>query len=293
MCYDTGGMIDDGTIYRLDQDLFRWIGGCDSSGLWLRKQAQEMGLHAWVRDSTDQLHNVQVQGPLSREILSEVIWTRPDQATIEELGWFRISVARIGDEHGIPIVVSRTGYTGELGYEVFCHPTDAPAVWDAIWEVGHPKGLTPLGLEALDMLRIEAGLIFAGSEFNDQTTPLEAGIGFTVPIKTKEDDFIGRDALVRGKEHPQRTLVGLELVGDEPAGPGNPIMIARQQVGTVTSGTRSPILGKNIALGWMAIEHSEIGTEVEVGKMDGHQKRLPATVVRFPHYDPDKERVRS
>ena len=293
MCYDTGGMIDDGTIYRLGSDNFRWIGGCDSSGLWLRKQAQEMGLHVWVRDATDQLHNVQVQGPLSREILSEVIWTRPDQASIEELGWFRISVARIGDEHGIPIVVSRTGYTGELGFEVFCHPSDAPAVWDAIWEVGHPKGLTPLGLEALDMLRIEAGLIFAGSEFNDQTTPLEAGIGFTVPIKTKEDDFIGRDALVRGKEHPQRTLVGLELAGDEPAGPGNPIMIARQQVGTVTSGTRSPILRKNIALGWMAIEHAEIGTEVEVGQMDGHQKRLPATVVRFPHYDPDKERVRS
>jgi len=293
MCYDTGGMIDDGTIYRLAQDNFRWIGGSDSSGLWLRKQAQEMGLHVWVRDATDQLHNVQVQGPLSREILSEVIWTRPDQASIDELGWFRLSTARIGNEHGIPIVVSRTGYTGELGFEVFCHPSDAPEVWDAIWAVGHPKGLTPLGLEALDMLRIEAGLIFAGSEFNDQTTPLEAGIGFTVPIKTKEDDFIGRDALVRGKEHPQRTLVGLELSGDEPAGPGNPIMIARQQVGTVTSGTRSPILRKNIALGWMAIEHAEIGTEVEVGQMDGHQKRLPATVVRFPHYDPDKERVRS
>ena len=293
MCYDTGGMIDDGTIYRLAQDNFRWIGGSDSSGLWLRKQAQEMGLHVWVRDATDQLHNVQVQGPLSREILSEVIWTRPDQASIDELGWFRLSTARIGNEHGIPIVVSRTGYTGELGFEVFCHPSDAPEVWDAIWAVGRPKGLTPLGLEALDMLRIEAGLIFAGSEFNDQTTPLEAGIGFTVPIKTKEDDFIGRDALVRGKEHPQRTLVGLELSGDEPAGPGNPIMIARQQVGTVTSGTRSPILRKNIALGWMAIEHAEIGTEVEVGQMDGHQKRLPATVVRFPHYDPDKERVRS
>ena len=190
-------------------------------------------------------------------------------------------------------MISRTGYTGELGYEVFCHPTDATAVWDAIWEAGEAQGLTPLGLEALDILRIEAGLIFAGYEFCDQTTPLEAGIGFTVPLKTKEDDFIGRDALVRGKEHPQRTLVGLELVGEEPAGNGDPVMVGRQQVGTITSGTRSPILGKNIALCRMAIEHSEIGTQVEVGKMDGHQKRLPAVVVRFPHYDPDKERVRS
>jgi len=293
MCYDTGGMIDDGTVYRLGQDNFRWIGGSDASGLWLRKQAKELGLHAWVRDSTDQLHNVQVQGPLSREILSEVVWTRPDQPTIEELGWFRLSVARIGDEHGTPIVVSRTGYTGELGFEVFCHPSDATTVWDAIWAIGQPKGLTPLGLEALDMLRIEAGLIFAGYEFCDQTNPFEAGIGFTVPLKTKEDDFIGRDALVRGKEHPQRTLVGLELSGDDPAGNGDMVMVGRQQVGTITSGTRSPILGKNIALCRMAVEHAEIGTEVEVGKMDGHQKRLPATVVRFPHYDPDKERVRA
>ena len=293
MCYDTGGMIDDGTLFRLGPDNFRWIGGSDASGLWLRRQAKELGLHAWVRDSTDQLHNVQVQGPLSREILSEVIWTRPDQASVEELGWFRLSIARIGHSDGIPIIVSRTGYTGELGFEVFCHPSGAPEVWDAIWEAGEPKGLTPLGLEALDMLRVEAGLVFAGAEFCDQTNPFEAGIGFTVPLKTKEDDFIGRDALVRAKEHPQRVLVGLDLVGDDLVGTGDPVMIDRQQVGTITSGVRSPILRKNIALCRMSIEHSEIGTEVEVGKMDGHQKRLPATVVRFPHYDPDKERVRS
>jgi len=293
MCYDTGGMIDDGTLFRLGPDNFRWIGGSDASGLWLRRQAKELGLHAWVRDSTDQLHNVQVQGPLSREILSEVIWTRPDQASVEELGWFRLSIARIGHSDGIPIIVSRTGYTGELGFEIFCHPSRAPEVWDAIWEAGEPKGLMPLGLEALDMLRVEAGLVFAGAEFCDQTNPFEAGIGFTVPLKTKEDDFIGRDALVRAKEHPQRVLVGLDLVGDDLVGTGDPVMIDRQQVGTITSGVRSPILRKNIALCRMSIEHSEIGTEVEVGKMDGHQKRLPATVVRFPHYDPDKERVRS
>ena len=293
MCYDTGGMIDDGTVFRLGPDNFRWIGGSDASGLWLRKQAKELGLHAWVRDSTDQLHNVQVQGPLSREILSEVVWTRPDQSTVEELGWFRFSVGRIGHADGIPIVLSRTGYTGELGFEVFCHPKMAPEVWDAIWEAGEPKGLLPLGFEALDMLRVEAGLIYSGAEFCDQTNPFEAGIGFTVPLKTKEDDFIGRDALVRGKEHPQRMLVGLDLVGDDLVGTGDPVMVGRQQVGTITSGSRSPILGKNIALCRMAVEHAEIGTDVEVGKMDGHQKRLPATVVRFPHYDPDKERVKS
>jgi aminomethyltransferase len=234
-----------------------------------------------------------VQGPLSREILSEVVWTRPDQPTIEELGWFRLTIARIGDDQGIPLVVSRTGYTGELGFEVFCHPDDAPAVWDAVFAVGGPKGMVPMGLEALDMLRIEAGLIFAGYEFCDQTDPFEAGIGFTVPLKTKEDDFIGRDALLERKASPQRTLVGLELAGDEVAGNGDGIFVGRNQVGTVTSGVRSPTLGRSIALARVAVGHSEIGTELEVGKMDGHQKRLPATVVRFPHYDPDKERVRA
>ena len=98
-------------------------------------------------------------------------------------------MGRIGDFHGLPIVVSRTGYTGELGYELWCSPRDAVAVWDTVWEAGEPHGLTPLGLEALDMLRIESGLIFAGYEFDDQTDPYEAGIPFAVPLKTKQDDF--------------------------------------------------------------------------------------------------------
>ena len=150
-----------------------------------------------MRSSTDQLHNIAVQGPKSRDILREIIWTPPAQPTLEELGWFRFAVGRIGGFEGAPVVVSRTGYTGELGYEIFCHPKDALTVFDAVWKAGEPHGMTPLGLEALDMLRIEAGLVFAGYEFCDQTDPFEAGIGFTVPLKTKNDDFIGREALIR------------------------------------------------------------------------------------------------
>ncbi|MCP4984427.1 MAG: DUF1989 domain-containing protein, partial [Gammaproteobacteria bacterium] len=292
MCYENGGMIDDGTVFRLGQDNFRWIGGCDTSGIWLREQAQKLGLQAWVRNSTDQLHNLQIQGPKSRDVLKDIIWTRPDQATIEELGWFRFSVARIGGEHGIPVLVSRTGYTGELGYEVFCHPKHAAEVWDAIWQAGEPYKITPLGLEALDMLRVEAGLVFAGYEFSDQTDPYEAGISFTVPLKTKEDDFIGKEALIKRKENPQRVLVGLELTGDELASNSDCVNIGRNQVGEITSAVRSPILRKNFALCRMSVEHSEIGTEIEVGKLDGKQKRLPAKVVPFPFYDPTKSRVR-
>ena len=293
MCLDTGGMIDDGTVFRLGRENFRWIGGqLGYSGVWLREQAQRLGLKAWVRSSTQQLHNLQVQGPDSRRILEQVIWTRPDQPTIAELGWFRFTIARIGDYDGIPLVVSRTGYTGELGYEVFCHPSDAPAVWDAVFEAGASHGLVPMGLAALDILRIEAGLIFAGYEFCDQTDPYEAGIGFTVPLKTKEDDFIGRDALLGRRDNPQRRLVGLEVDGGEPAGHGDGVYAGRNQVGVITSATVSPILRKNIALCRMAVEHAGIGTAVEIGKLDGHEKRIAAEVVRYPFYDPDKTRVR-
>ena len=189
--------------------------------------------------------------------------------------------------------MSRTGYSGELGYELWVHPDDGPALWDAVWQAGQPHGLLPLGLDALDMLRIEAGLVFAGYEFCDQTDPFEAGVGFTVPLKTKEDDFVGREALLSRKAHPQRTLVGLELAGNEPASHGDCVHVGRSQVGVVTSATRSPILRKNIALCRMAVQHAGIGTEVEVGKLDGYQKRIPAQVVRFPFYDPDKLRPRS
>jgi glycine cleavage system aminomethyltransferase T len=289
---ETGGMLDDGTVFRLGADNFRWVGADDYDGIWLREQAEKLGLRVWVKSSTDQIHNLSVQGPKSRDILKQVVWTPPDRPNLEELGWFRFTVGRIGDFNGKPILVSRTGYTGELGYEVWCHPKDGLTVWDAIWEAGRPHGLTPLGLEALDMLRIESGLVFSGFEFNDQIDPFEAGIGFAVDL-ANEEDFVGRKALVRRRDSPQRVLVGLELVGNERAVHGDCVHAGRSQVGVITSGTRSPMLKSNIALCRVAIEYAEPGTEVEVGKLDGHQKRIPATVVRLPFYDPGKKRPRS
>jgi aminomethyltransferase len=291
LCNETGGMIDDATVYRLGADNFRFVGGDEYDGIWLKELADRRELKVWVKPSTDQLHNVAVQGPASREILAEIVWTPPTQTSLDDLRWFRFTVGRIGTYDGIPIVVSRTGYTGELGYEVWCHPSDGPAVWDAIWEAGSEHGLTPLGLEALDMLRIESGLIFAGSEFDDQVDPFEAGIGFAVDLATDED-FVGRAALEERHAHPQRALVGLELEGNETAGHGDELYVGRQRVGVVTSGTRSPVLMKNIALARVAVQYAELGTALEVGKLDGLQKRIPATVVRFPFYDPDKLRPR-
>ncbi len=293
MCYEHGGMIDDGTLFRLSETGYRWIGGTDFGGEWLRARAKEWGLRALVRSSTDQLHNLAIQGPRSRDLLGDIIWTAPANPRVDEINWFRFTAGRIGDHNGVPVVVSRTGYTGELGYEVWCHPRDAEEVWDAVFEAGEPHGIVPLGLEGLDLLRIEAGLVFAGQEFDDQTDPFEAGIGFTVGLKTTEEDFIGRQALERRKAHPQRKLVGLELEGNEAAAHGDCVRFGRAQVGVVTSGMRSPLLNRNIALARMDVNHASIGDEVEVGKMDGHQKRIPATVVPFPFYDPKKERPRS
>lgn len=294
MCYETGGMVDDCTIFRLGPDSFRLVGGDDYDGVWLREQAQRLGLErVWVKPSTDAMHNLAVQGPLSRELLADVVWTPPTQPALTDLAWFRFCIGRIGGPAGPAAVISRTGYSGELGYEVWCSPGDALAVWDAIWVAGEPLGLRPLGLDALDVLRVEAGLVFAGYDFDDQVDPYEAGIGFTVPLDSKEEDFVGRAALLRRKASPQRTLVGLELVGNEPAAHGDGVYSGRSQVGVVTSAARSPVLARNVALCRLAVELSDIGTSVEIGKLDGHQKRIPATVVRFPFYDPGKERPSS
>ena len=293
MCYEHGGMIDDGTLFRLGRDNFRWIGGDDFGGVWLRQQAEKLGLKAMVRSSTDQLHNLAVQGPNSREILKRIIWTAPHQPTVEELGWFRHTVARLNGPAGAPLVVSRTGYTGELGYEIFCHPKDAVAVYDAVMEAGSDLGIRPMGLLALDMVRIEAGLIFAGYDFSDETDPFEAGIGFTVPLKSKPDDFIGRDAIIRRKENPSRKFVGLEIDAATDVGHGDTLHIGRAQIGVVCSAMRSPLLGKQIALARVDIAHSEVGTALEVGKLDGHQKRLPATITTLSAYDPKKTRPQS
>ncbi len=293
MCYEHGGMIDDGTVFRLGRDQFRWIGGDDYSGIWLREQAEKLGLKVMVRSSTDQLHNLAVQGPNSRQIMQRMIWTAPHQPTIEELGWFRLTVGRIGGPTGAPVVVSRTGYTGELGFEIFCHPKDGTAVYDAVWANGGDLGLKPMGLAALDMVRIEAGLIFAGYDFSDQTDPFEAGIGFTVPLKTKTDDFIGRDALIRRKENPLHKFVGLDIDANVDVGHGDPLHLGRAQVGVVTSSMRSPLLGKNIALARVDVAHGAVGTALEVGKLDGQQKRLPAVIVPLSQYDPKKTRPQS
>ena len=293
MCYENGTMFDDGTLFKLSDHGFRWICGDEYAGEWLKEQAKKKNYKVLIKNSTDQISNISLQGPNSRKILEKFIFTSPAQPSISELQWFRFSICRIEDLNGIPLIISRTGYTGELGYEIWCGPSDAPKVWDKVFEAGKDDGLIPAGFGALDLLRIEAGLILYGNEFDGQVDPFEAGVGFTVPLKTKTDDFVGKESLKKRKENPQKKLVGLELISKENANHGDCVHIGRAQVGIITSGCISPVLNKNIALCRIDVGHSKIGTEVEVGKIDGEQKRITAKIVEFPHFDPKKSRVRS
>ena len=253
LCNETGGMIDDSTVSasRRLTSASSEAPSTTASGCVSRQAARPARLGQGLDGRASQRRRARTGEP---DLLTPLIWTAPTQTPFAELKWFRFSIARIGGPQGLPLIASRTGYSGELGYELFCHPKDAPALWEVVLEAGESHGLTPLGLEALDMIRIEAGLVFAGSEFDDQVDPFEAGIGFTVTAD-KEDSFVGREALAERREHPQRVLVGLELEGNEPAGHGDCVHVDRHQVGVVTSGTRSPVLKKNVALCRMNIRY--------------------------------------
>lgn len=283
MCKPDGGMIDDGTVMRLGADNFRWVGGSDTGGEWMAAQAEQFSLRAYVRPTTCRLHNIAVQGPRSREILEGFVWTPPTQPSISELPWYRLTVGRVRAHNGLPLVVTRTGYSGELGFEIWCHPPDAPEIWDEVLAAGQRVEIKPLGLEALDILRVEAGLIFAGYEFDETTDPFEAGIGHTVPLDSSSEDFIGRDALVDRKANASQTLVGLTFDGFEVA--EGAVVAAVDGIGTVTSGVVSPRFG-SIALARISIDHTKPGTEVVVGDQSG-------TVSELPFYDPTKSRIRA
>ena len=127
----------------MGEQAFRWVCGDPWSGTWLRELAAQRGDRVSIRESTDQLHNLAVQGPNSRALLSELVWQPENRTPVSELKWFHFTIGRLGGPEGIPLMVSRTGYTGELGFEVWCHPDDGAAVWDVIWQAGPPLRHSP------------------------------------------------------------------------------------------------------------------------------------------------------
>ncbi|MGJ3251292.1 MAG: DUF1989 domain-containing protein [Elainellaceae cyanobacterium] len=287
-----GGMIDDGIVFRLSEHHYRYVGNCDTDWDWLQTVAQDYSYAVEIIPTSRENHNVAIQGPLSRDILRPLITFNSDAGieTLDELGYFRCATGTVAN---IPVLISRTGYTGELGYELFVHPENGGALWEALMAAGTPYGMVPLGMLALNRARIEAGLLAAGYEFDDLISPYQAGIGWAVAMKTK-GDFIGRTALEQLRNRPPRVAVGLILDTNDIADYGQCIFPIgdRWRVGHITSGTFSPILNRSIAMAQVVPEYAATGMELEVGFMDGMKRRVKATVGTLAAYDPTKSRVR-
>ncbi|MFW2587350.1 DUF1989 domain-containing protein [Sagittula sp. SSi028] len=291
MCDEAGTVIDDGTLFRLGHDLFRWCCGTEESGRVLQELADEMGLQVRVHHMGSGLPNLAIQGPKSRDLLRKITFTQPNVPALDHLKWFGVTVARLHDREGAPFMLARSGYTGELGYEVFCAQSDALAVWDAIMEAGEEFGVTPMGTEALGTIRIEAGLAAANAEFAPGVDAFEAGLGFAVDLTKPE--FTGKAALMRNAENPRRVLRGMRLDLTDVPHHGAPVLDGERQVGVVTSATRSPSLECAIAIVRLGVEHADTGRRLEIGQMDGRMKRLGGTVCDIPFIDPQRKRARA
>jgi len=284
MCNENGGIKDDFILSRLEQEKFLIVYNAtnrEKDYMWLLQHAE--AFNAKVEDMSDDIAMFAVQGPSAQQALQKI--ADADLSKIERFrcGWTKLT--------NVNTFVSRTGYTGEDGFEVFVwntplsKPENAVKVWNAILKAGEEFGIEPCGLGARDTLRLEAGMCLYGNDIDETTTPLEAGLGFVV--KLKKDSFIGREALTKQKtEGIKRKRVGLRMLEK-----GIPRLKQEvwkddtQKIGYVTSGTFSPLLEYGVAMAYLSIEHAVEGETVMV-KVRG--KPLKAQIVKFPFYDPTK-----
>lgn len=306
-CDSEGRVIDDGTLMRLDDGAWFWT-AAEGQLRWLRLNAR--GLDVQIEDRSDALAALAVQGPLSRELLQAAA-----QTDLSELRFFGRRELSIG---GVSIDVSRTGYTGDLGYELWMPMADALTVWDALTEAGTAYAARPVGILALDVVRVEAGLIMAGVDYTSvhhaltreqSYSPYELGLGDLVKLD-KDVPFVGRDALraEQAAGGPERRLVGLDLDwadlerlysnhGLSPALSAEawrdeiPIYDFGEQVGRATSGSWSLVLKKNLAIGTVAAASAALGTELEMEwTVEGERGTIGAEVVDLPFFDPPRKR---
>jgi len=302
-CDDEGKMIDDGTVARLDETTFR-LTAAEPNLRWLILNA--VGLDVQFEDQTDSVAAVSLQGPSSRVILNLVC-----ESNLDGLKYFRLMKNKLG---GVEVTISRTGYTGDLGYEIWMAAQDAIKVWDAIMEAGHDYGILPVGILALDMARVEAGLFMLDVDYtstghawieSQKSSPFELGLDWTVALD-KPGYFVGRKALEKEKrEGSAWKMVGIEIdwvgmeklyaeVGLPPQVPGTairasmPILVGNVQVGYASTTSWSPLLKKYIALAHLQKPYYELGTDVRMEiTVEHHRKYAPAKVVKLPFYEPE------
>ena len=299
-CDAAGKVLDDGTVARLDPTSFR-ITAAEPNLRWLQDNAA--GLEVTIKDVSESMAALALQGPASRAILGDL-----------ELKYFRLAKTDVG---GIPVTVSRTGYTGDLGYEIWLEKDKALAVWDALIEAGTPHGIVPAGMLALDVARIEAGLMLIDVDYvparkalieSQTSSPYELDLGWAVDLK--KERFVGREALAAEAARPaQWRFVGIEiewgslerlyaevgLATKLPAAAWRtsvPIYAGNEQAGYATSGGWSPLLKKYIALAHLQARWAAPGSALEVEiTVEHRRKRAAARVVKKPFFDPERKRA--
>ncbi|WP_353855260.1 glycine cleavage system aminomethyltransferase GcvT [Bacillus sp. Bos-x628] len=275
MCYENGGTVDDLLVYQKEKNNYLLVinaSNIEKDVDWLLKHQNESDVS--IQNVSDQIALLALQGPLAADIIKEV---SDDSVTSLKPFTFQLQ-ATVANKK---VLVSRTGYTGEDGFEIYCQSEDAVHIWSALLEAGHPKGLIPCGLGARDTLRFEAKLPLYGQELTKDISPLEGGIGFAVKIN-KETDFIGKDVLKKQKEEgTKRKLVGIEMIDKGIPRTDYPVFSGDEQIGFVTTGTQSPTLKKNVGLALIQTSFAQLGKEVEV---QIRKKRLKAKIVATPFY---------
>jgi aminomethyltransferase len=303
-CDEQGKVIDDGTISRLDENLYRWT-AADPSLRWLHQNS--LGLDVKIEDISGELAALAIQGPTSGRLLQQV-----SDADIANLKYFRLTRGKIA---GVEVDISRTGYTGDLGYEIWIPWNEAPTIWDALIEEGRQFDLHPAGMLALDVARIEAGLILIEVDYfsskkalieSQKYSPYEIGLGRLVDLK--KEHFIGRAALEEeSKRGPKRLLTGLDINWDDVERLYDAIGLAPQvpsiasrvaipvyrggfQVGKATSTTWSPSLKRMIALASVSREHAAAGTELQMElTVEAVRHKVRATVRELPFFNPPRK----
>jgi aminomethyltransferase len=305
-CDAAGKVVDDGTLSRLDEATYR-LTSADSSVRWLHMNA--VGMDVSIDDVTQKVATLALQGPLSRAILS-----RLSSEDLAALKYFRVARTKLRE---IPVAISRTGYTGDLGYEIWVDAGSALPLWDALIEEGTPYGITPAGVWALDIARIEAGLIMLDVDYYSshhaliearKSSPFEINLGWAVAAA--KGPFNGRRALAAERARGAAWgFVGLTIdwssferlfaahqlppqISNVPWRVSAPIYIAGEQVGYATSGCWSPLLKQSLALAHVKRPHFAAGTKVEIEVTVEHQRRrAEATVHPLPFFDPERKRA--
>ena len=287
ICDPEGKMIMDGTVFKLADDHAMSITSYDSDLDWFRQVASDRGLDVEVEDHTAEMPHLQVQGPKAREVLGPIL----EGTDINALRYFRFIPEGV-TVGGVPVWLSRTGYSGELGFELYCSVDDATRLWNAVMEAGKPHGLKPVGLSAIETLRIESGLLFPDIDyFPHDTDPFEVRLDNVIKLD-KPGDFVGREALrAIADQGTARLLTTLRIDGDEVPEYGAAVTRDGADVGIVRSPCQSPTFDMQvIAMASIDRGLANDGEQVQVAVGDA---TATATVAPFPLYDTDKRRPRS